>query len=147
MMDKDDKVIDLFSKVNRTLTHEELEQIKFFEGFHYVKLNKDKNNKKFNASLLKKYAEGCHYIVRVMREVNGEVWMYNYDGDNAYFVGDVYLFIDGKQACKLNDMNYSTFMHGLKLAGIDMNRKMLSELAIHDAAAFTALTEKAKAAL
>ena len=50
-------------------------------------------------------------------------------------------------ACKLNGMNYSTFMHGLKLAGIDMNRKMLSELAIHDAAAFTALTEKAKAAL
>ena len=50
-------------------------------------------------------------------------------------------------ACKMNGMNYSTFMHGLKLAGIDMNRKMLSELAIHDAAAFTALTEKAKAAL
>jgi large subunit ribosomal protein L20 len=50
-------------------------------------------------------------------------------------------------ACKLNGMNYSTFMHGLKLAGIDMNRKMLSELAIHDAEAFTALTEKAKAAL
>ena len=54
MMDKDDKVIDLFSKVNRTLTHEELEQIKFFEGFHYVKLNKDKNNKKFNACFFKK---------------------------------------------------------------------------------------------
>ena len=50
-------------------------------------------------------------------------------------------------ACKLNGMNYSTFMHGLKLAGIDMNRKMLSETAIHDAAAFTALCEKAKAAL
>ena len=50
-------------------------------------------------------------------------------------------------ACKLNGMNYSTFMHGLKKAGIDMNRKMLSELAINDAAAFTALTEKAKAAL
>ena len=49
--------------------------------------------------------------------------------------------------CKMNGMNYSTFMHGLKLAGIDMNRKMLSELAINDAAAFTALTEKAKAAL
>ena len=40
--------------------------------------------------------------------------------------------------CKMNGMNYSTFMHGLKLAGIDMNRKMLSEMAIHDAAAFTA---------
>ena len=50
-------------------------------------------------------------------------------------------------ACKLNGMNYSTFMHGLKLAGIEMNRKMLSEIAIHDPAAFTALTEKAKAAL
>ena len=49
--------------------------------------------------------------------------------------------------CKLNGMNYSTFMHGLKLAGIDMNRKMLSELAIHEPAAFTALTEQAKAAL
>ena len=50
-------------------------------------------------------------------------------------------------AAKLNGMNYSTFMHGLKKAGIDMNRKMLSELAIHDAAAFTALCEKAKASL
>ncbi len=50
-------------------------------------------------------------------------------------------------ACKLNGMNYSTFMHGLKLAGVDMNRKMLSEIAIHEPAAFTALCEKAKAAL
>jgi large subunit ribosomal protein L20 len=50
-------------------------------------------------------------------------------------------------ACRMNDINYSTFMHGLKLAGIDMNRKMLSELAIHDAAAFKSLIEKAKAAL
>ncbi len=41
-------------------------------------------------------------------------------------------------------MNYSKFMHGLKLAGIDMNRKMLSEMAIHDAAAFTALCDVAK---
>ena len=49
--------------------------------------------------------------------------------------------------CKLNGMNYSTFMHGLKKAGIDMNRKMLSEMAIHDGAAFTALCEKAKASL
>ena len=50
-------------------------------------------------------------------------------------------------ACKLNGMNYSTFMNGLKKAGIDLNRKMLSEIAIADPAAFTALTEKAKAAL
>lgn len=49
--------------------------------------------------------------------------------------------------CKQNGMNYSTFMNGLKKAGITLNRKMLSEIAIHDPAAFTALTEKAKAAL
>ena len=49
--------------------------------------------------------------------------------------------------CKANGMNYSTFMNGLKKAGISLNRKMLSEIAINDAAGFTALTEKAKAAL
>ena len=50
-------------------------------------------------------------------------------------------------AAKLNGMNYSTFMNGLKKAGIAMNRKMLAELAVSDAAAFTALTEQAKKAL
>ena len=49
--------------------------------------------------------------------------------------------------CKLNGMNYSTFMNGLKKAGVTLNRKMLSEIAIADPAAFTALTEKAKDAL
>ncbi len=49
--------------------------------------------------------------------------------------------------CKMNGMNYSTFMNGLKKAGITLNRKMLAEIAIHDAAAFTALCEKAKQAL
>jgi len=48
--------------------------------------------------------------------------------------------------CKMNGMNYSTFMHGLKTAGIEMNRKMLSEMAIHDPEAFTALCGKAKEA-
>ena len=50
-------------------------------------------------------------------------------------------------ACKLNGMNYSTFINGLKKADITLNRKMLSEIAINDAAGFTALCEKAKAAL
>ena len=49
-------------------------------------------------------------------------------------------------ACKLNGMNYSTFMNGLKKAGITLNRKMLSEMAINDAAAFAQLCEQAKAA-
>ena len=50
-------------------------------------------------------------------------------------------------ACKINGMNYSTFMHGLKLAGVEINRKMLSELAINDAVAFAALCDMAKAKL
>ncbi len=50
-------------------------------------------------------------------------------------------------AAKLNGTNYSQFMNGLKKANIDMNRKMLSEIAIADPAAFTALVEKAKEAL
>ena len=50
-------------------------------------------------------------------------------------------------ACKMNGMNYSTFINGLKKANIGLNRKMLSEIAINDAAGFTALCEKAKAAL
>ena len=49
-------------------------------------------------------------------------------------------------AAKLNDMNYSRFMNGLKKAGIVMNRKMLSEIAIADPAAFAKLCETAKAA-
>ena len=48
--------------------------------------------------------------------------------------------------CKMNGMNYSSFMHGLKVACIEINRKMLAELAVNDAAAFTQLTEIAKKA-
>jgi large subunit ribosomal protein L20 len=48
---------------------------------------------------------------------------------------------------KVNGLNYSTLMHGLKLAGIDLNRKMLSEIAIADKEAFAAICDKAKAAL
>jgi len=46
-----------------------------------------------------------------------------------------------------NDMNYNTLMNGLKLAGIEVNRKILADLAVHDPAAFTALVEQARTAL
>ena len=48
--------------------------------------------------------------------------------------------------CKANGMNYSRFMHGLKLSGIDLNRKMLSEMAIHEPEAFSQLCGTAKEA-
>jgi len=50
-------------------------------------------------------------------------------------------------AARLNGMSYSTFMHGLKVAGIDLNRKVLSEIAISDPSAFTSLCDNAKKAL
>ncbi|MDD4699020.1 MAG: 50S ribosomal protein L20 [Oscillospiraceae bacterium] len=50
-------------------------------------------------------------------------------------------------ASKINGMNYSTFMNGLKKSGIEMNRKMLADLAVNDVAGFASLTEKAKSAL
>ena len=50
-------------------------------------------------------------------------------------------------AARMNGLSYSKFMYGLKSAGVEMNRKMLADLAVNDAAAFTALAETAKKAL
>ncbi len=50
-------------------------------------------------------------------------------------------------AAKLNGLSYSQFIHGLKVAGVELDRKILAELAVHDATGFTALTEQAKKAL
>lgn len=50
-------------------------------------------------------------------------------------------------AARMNNISYSKLMHGLKLANVDMNRKMLADIAISDPASFTALTETAKKAL
>ena len=50
-------------------------------------------------------------------------------------------------AARINGLSYSKFMHGLKVAGINLNRKVLADLAVHDAAAFAALAENVKAAV
>jgi large subunit ribosomal protein L20 len=50
-------------------------------------------------------------------------------------------------AARMNGLSYSRFMNGLSKAGIEVDRKMLADLAVHDAAAFTALAEQAKAEL
>lgn len=50
-------------------------------------------------------------------------------------------------AARMNDLSYSRLMHGLKLANIEINRKMLSEIAIHDAETFTKICDVAKAAI
>ena len=50
-------------------------------------------------------------------------------------------------AARMNGLSYSKFMYGLKLAGVEMNRKMLAEMAVNDAEGFTKLVEVAKAKL
>ncbi len=90
------KIINLFSKHSKSLPTEE--KIKYYAGFHYVKLNKDSNGKKFSPEHLKKYAESCHYIVRVMREQNGETYLYNYDVPNT----ELFKFIKSFEATTLD---------------------------------------------
>lgn len=84
------KVINIFSKHKNAEPLGQEERVKFFAGFDYVKLNKDNNGRKFNAENLKKYAESCHYIVRVMRKLNGEIFLYNYDVPNE----DLFKFLN-----------------------------------------------------
>ena len=50
-------------------------------------------------------------------------------------------------AARINNISYSKLMHGLKVAGINLNRKVLADMALNDATAFAAIVEKAKAAL
>ena len=50
-------------------------------------------------------------------------------------------------ACRLNDVKYSQFMHGLKLAGVELDRKVLADIAVHEGEAFSAIIAQAKAAL
>ena len=92
------KVINFFSKHKNSEPLESEERVKFFAGFDYVKLAKDNNGRKFNAEKLKQYAQGCHYIVRVMRTLGEEVVLYNYDVPN----NKLFLFIKAFENNTLN---------------------------------------------
>ena len=76
-------VINLFSEHNNNhITPEIREKIKYYAGFNYVKVKKDANGNKFNKEHLLKYRLKCHYMVTVMREIDGEVVLYSYDVPN-----------------------------------------------------------------
>lgn len=97
--------------------------------------------------LAKGYRGGKSKLFRVANEAVMKSLVYAYKGRRLKKRDFRRLWITRiSAACKMNGTNYSTFMCGLKKAGITMNRKMLSEIAIHDAAAFTMLVEQAKAA-
>lgn len=80
--DKDKNIINIFAAHHNKNSESNNENIRYFAGFNYVKINKDKNGNKFNKERLISYAEKCHYIVSVMRELDGEIWLYNYDVKN-----------------------------------------------------------------
>lgn len=77
-------VINLFSNHNNNhITPELQDKIKYYAGFNYVKIKKDANGNKFNKEHLLKYRAKCHYMVTVMREMDGEVILYSYDVPNS----------------------------------------------------------------
>ena len=86
------KVINIFKRHNSDLPLEDNDKIKFFAGYNYVKLKRDENGKKFIEPNLLAYAKKCHYIVRVMRNIDGEVCLYNYDIKNDDLVSFIKAF-------------------------------------------------------
>ena len=98
--------------------------------------------------LAKGYFGGRSKRYRVAREAVMKAQKYAYIGRKAKKRNFRSLWIARiNAACRMNDISYSKFMFGLKNAGIELNRKVLSEIAISDAPAFTALCEQAKANL
>ena len=84
-------VINMFSQHNNDrLSAEAKNRVKYYAGFNYVKLKKDTNGNKFNKDNLLSYASKCHYMVTVMRELNGEIILYSYDVPNS----DLFKFME-----------------------------------------------------
>lgn len=73
-----EKVINIFNKHKDKAADFGEEKVKFFQGFNYVRLDKDLNGKLFKEDALLEYAEKCQYIVRVMREKENHIALYNY---------------------------------------------------------------------
>ena len=110
-------------------------------------LNTRKHHKKI-LKLAKGYRGGKSKLYRTANQAVMKSMTYAYVGRKLKKRDFRRLWITRiSAACKMNGINYSKFMNGLKKANVEINRKMLSEIAINDAAAFTKLVETAKAAL
>ena len=110
-------------------------------------LSTRKRHKKI-LKLAKGYRGGKSKLYRVANQAVMKSLSYSYVGRKLKKRDFRSLWITRiSAACKMNDINYSRFMNGLKKANIEINRKMLSEIAINDPAAFTQLVETAKSNL
>ena len=98
--------------------------------------------------LAKGYRGAKSKLYRVAREAVMKSQMYAYVGrkDKKRDFRQIWI-ARMNAAARMNGLSYSRFMNGLKKAGIDLNRKVLADIAVNDAAGFNALCEKAKAAL
>ena len=107
-----------------------------------------KNRRRKVLKQAKGYFGAKSKLYRVAREAVMKSLMYSYIGRKARKRDFRKLWIARINAgCRINDISYSKFMYGLKLAGIGLNRKILSDMAISDPAGFTALVNQAKAKL
>lgn len=107
-----------------------------------------RNRRKRTLKLAKGYFGSKHALYRTANEQVMHSMKYSYIGRKQNKRNMRKLWIARiNAAARLNDMNYSQLMHGLKVAGVNVNRKMLSEIAIHDEKGFTDLCDTAKKAL
>ena len=107
-----------------------------------------RKRRKKTLKLAKGYYGSKHKLYRVAKQQVMKSQMYAYRDRKQKKRNFRKLWIARiNAAARTNGLSYSKFMHGLKLANIDLNRKVLADLAINDAEAFSALTEQAKEAL
>ncbi|MFV0254527.1 MAG: 50S ribosomal protein L20 [Erysipelotrichaceae bacterium] len=107
-----------------------------------------RNRRKKILKLAKGYFGSKHLLYRTANEQVMHSWKYAYVGRKQLKRNMRKLWIARiNAAARMNDISYSKLMHGLSLAKVEVNRKMLSEIAIHDPKGFTKIVDQAKAAL
>ena len=107
-----------------------------------------RQRRKRTLKLAKGYCGAKHLLFKTAKQQVMKSYMYAYRDRRQKKRDFRRLWITRiNAAARMNGISYSVLMNGLKKAGVEVNRKMLADLAVHDAAAFTALVEQAKKAL
>lgn len=107
-----------------------------------------KKRRKRTLKLAKGYYGAKHKLYRVAKQQVMKSHMYAYRDRKQKKRNFRKLWITRiNAAARMNGLSYSKFVHGLRLAGIDLNRKVLADIAVNDADAFTTLTDQAKDAM
>ena len=107
-----------------------------------------RQRRKRTLKLAKGYYGAKHLLFKTAKQQVMKSYMYAYRDRRQKKRDFCRLWITRiNAAARMNGISYSVLMNGLKKAGVEVNRKMLADLAVHDAAAFTALVEQAKKAL